>query len=211
MKSSPPDVETLRIYLTLPLYYGFANVEYCNAIHNPFAKAVLYMKPEARRIVGSWWSSAPALYFERLVRSYKSVALENIQKYKKKVTKISHIELNNIIWNGKCNLFSLQTQEHPWDASLRLSLEMLQFLSRLNRSSSQGLKVPYDTFYLHELSECIDVQSEYYMWLTKCIPVIIEINYHFFFFFSIKIISNDKLNVLYYYYQIFSAIKNVVL
>lgn len=77
---SPPDVESLRVYLTLPLYHGFANQINYNCLQSPFCKALLHLKPEARRVVGMWWSVAPARYFERLVRTYKSIVWHFVEQ-----------------------------------------------------------------------------------------------------------------------------------
>lgn len=43
-------------------------------------------------------------------------------------------------------------------------LDVLSLLNKLNHSVD-GLKVPYDTFHLNELSECLDVRVDYLLWL----------------------------------------------
>lgn len=77
---SPPDVESLRVYLILPLYHRFTNLSNYNSLQTPFCKAVLKLKAEACKIVGMWWSAAPPYYFERLVRMYKSVVLHFVKQ-----------------------------------------------------------------------------------------------------------------------------------
>lgn len=77
---SPPDVESLRVYLTLPLYHRFANLSNYSSLQTPFCKAVLKLKAEACKVVSTWWSSAPPYYFERLVRMYKSVVLHFVKQ-----------------------------------------------------------------------------------------------------------------------------------
>lgn len=74
--------ESLRIYLILPLYHGFANPLNCNVLHKPFCKAVLALKPEVLEIVTNWWLTAPSHYFERLVRVHKSVVLHYVKQSK---------------------------------------------------------------------------------------------------------------------------------
>lgn len=91
---SPPDVETLRIYVVLPLYHGFADSTNCDILHKPFTKAVLDLKHEAKKIVGLWWRSTPAIYFERLVRIYKAV-VQNFLKQTKITENKVRIELLN--------------------------------------------------------------------------------------------------------------------
>lgn len=78
---SPPDVESLRVYLTLPLYHRFANLSNYSSLQIPFCKAVLKLKAEAYKIVSTWWSAhASAYYFERLVRIYKSTVLHIVEQ-----------------------------------------------------------------------------------------------------------------------------------
>ncbi|XP_043466153.1 probable E3 ubiquitin-protein ligase HERC4 isoform X1 [Leptopilina heterotoma] len=139
---SPPDVETLRIYVVLPLYHGFADSTNCDTLHKPFTKAVLDLKHEAKKIVGLWWRSTPAIYFERLVRIYKAV----VQNFLKQ-TKIT------------------ENKPIPQDYMLKLSLTMLKFLYDLNQNS-EGQRVSYDVFHLPDLVNLINIQLDYYIWLT---------------------------------------------
>jgi len=74
--TSPPDVETLRIYITLPLYHNFTNICHYKTLQGAFCKAFISLKEEARHIISLWWSESPTYYFERLVRIYKAVMLE---------------------------------------------------------------------------------------------------------------------------------------
>lgn len=50
--ASPPDVETLRLYLTLPFYHEFDNPKNYSVLHNPFGRTFLNLKTEAGTIVG---------------------------------------------------------------------------------------------------------------------------------------------------------------
>ena len=45
------------------------------------------------------------------------------------------------------------------------ALDFLAILNKLNHSV-EDLKVPYDTFYLPELTEAIDVRVDYVKWLS---------------------------------------------
>jgi E3 ubiquitin-protein ligase HERC4 len=53
--TSPPDVETLRLYLTLPLYHEFDNPKNYTVLHNPFGRTFLTLKTEAGKIVGEYF------------------------------------------------------------------------------------------------------------------------------------------------------------
>lgn len=52
LPESPPDVETLRIYISLPLYHEFENARHSSKLQGPFANAILKLKTEAAKIVG---------------------------------------------------------------------------------------------------------------------------------------------------------------
>ncbi|XP_011257668.1 probable E3 ubiquitin-protein ligase HERC4 isoform X1 [Camponotus floridanus] len=138
---SPPDVESLRVYLTLPLYHRFANLSNYSSLQIPFCKAVLKLKAEAYKVVSIWWSSyASAYYFERLVRIYKSTVLHIVEQ-------------------------STSNKTVSWNENLKAVLELLQLLYRLNIVA--GIRVPYETFHLPELSEHIDINRDYLMWMSE--------------------------------------------
>lgn len=136
---SPPDVESLRVYLTLPLYHRFANLSNFNFLQMPFCKAVLKLKAEAYKVVGIWWSATSAYYFGRLVRIYKSTVLHIVE----------HLTDKAVTWNE--NLKSL--------------LELLRLLYKLNIAA--GIRVPYETFHLPELSQHIDINRDYLTWISE--------------------------------------------
>lgn len=52
--ASPPDIEVLRLYLTLPLYHEFDNPKNYSILHNPFGRTLLNLKAEASKIVGEY-------------------------------------------------------------------------------------------------------------------------------------------------------------
>ncbi|XP_069702468.1 probable E3 ubiquitin-protein ligase HERC4 isoform X3 [Periplaneta americana] len=143
---SPPDVETLRLYLILPFYHEFDNPKNFSTLHNPFGRTFLNLKTEAGKIVGLWWSSAPLDYFERLIRIFKNVVIHILRK----TETVSQENVN-------------------WDNDMVIPLEVLGRLNWLNRSVD-GLKVPYDTFYLTELTEKVDVRMDYLKWLMTKDP-----------------------------------------
>ncbi|XP_015840693.1 probable E3 ubiquitin-protein ligase HERC4 isoform X2 [Tribolium castaneum] len=139
---SPPDVETLRIYLVLPLYHEFNNPKQHLKLHKPFASALLKLGPQASKVVGMWWTTMSCDYFEHLIRVFKSV--------------VSFILRNQRIPENKTVFY---------DPSLVAMLDTLTYLNKLNHSV-EGLKVPYDTFYISDLCDYLDVRVDYVMWLT---------------------------------------------
>ncbi|XP_032669055.1 probable E3 ubiquitin-protein ligase HERC4 isoform X2 [Odontomachus brunneus] len=138
---SPPDVESLRVYLTLPLYHGFVDPMNYNSLQYPFSKAMLDLKLEARIIVGKWWSKAPAYYFERLVRIYKYVVLHFV----KRPTADKSVE---------------------WNTAIESALNLLKFLYKEN-VTKEGMRVPYETFHLPDLMHFIDIRADYLKWLME--------------------------------------------
>lgn len=98
-ENSPLDVETLRVYLTLPLYHGFTNPLNFSTLQNPFSKAMFGLKIEARNVVTSWWHTAPTYYFEKLVRIYKSIILHFVKQAEDKVNYVSRDHVHNIYGN----------------------------------------------------------------------------------------------------------------
>lgn len=69
--TKPADVETLRIYLILPLYHEFINSKNFLHLHTPFAKALLGLDKIPFKIISNWFASQSLDYFERLVGIYK--------------------------------------------------------------------------------------------------------------------------------------------
>ncbi|XP_017765568.1 PREDICTED: probable E3 ubiquitin-protein ligase HERC4 isoform X2 [Eufriesea mexicana] len=134
--------ESLRIYLILPLYHGFANPPNCNVLHKPFCKAVLALKPEVLEIVTNWWLTAPSYYFERLVRVHKSVVLHYVKQSK-------------------------PNKDVLWDETLQVVLDFLYLLNKLNNESGDGNKIHYSTFHLPELVDLIDIENDYIEWISE--------------------------------------------
>jgi E3 ubiquitin-protein ligase HERC4 len=142
LSPSPPDVETLRIYLILPLYHEFNNPRQHLKLHKPFASALLKLGPQASKVIGMWWSTMSSDYFEKLIRNFKSV--------------VSFILRNQRIPEHKTVFY---------DLSLVAMLDTLTYLNKLNHNV-EGLKVPYDTFHISELEDYLDIRVDYFMWLT---------------------------------------------
>ncbi|CAH2001547.1 unnamed protein product [Acanthoscelides obtectus] len=142
LSPSPPDVESLRIYLTIPLYHEFNNAKQHLKLHKPFARAALNLQRAASKVLANWWSLTNRSYFERLVNNFKIVC--------------SYILMNQKVPEGKTVFY---------DSSLVAMLDLLAFLNKINHSVD-GLKVPYDTFHLNDLSDYLDIRVDYVYWLS---------------------------------------------
>lgn len=66
------------------------------------------------------------------------------------------------------------------DDSLIATLNLLDFLSKMNEQEG-GLKVPYDTFHINDLSEYLDIRLDYVAWLTDSSNRFYLCNYPFIF------------------------------
>lgn len=198
---SPPDVESLRVYLTLPLYHRFANLSNYSSLQTPFCKAILRLKTEAFKVVGMWWSAAPAYYFERLVRIYKSVVLHFVkQSTTEKVIIRDRLLMNKKRFRTFCVSYFRKhvLQIVLWNESLLSALNLLRLLYKLNVSA--GMRLPYETFHLAELSQHIDVNRDYLKWMSdeesftvnscKLLNLIMYITLQILqFFFSLFLVS----------------------
>lgn len=52
-----------------------------------------------------------------------------------------------------------------WTESLQCALQLLGLLYKLNVTA--GIRVPYETFHLSELSEYVDINRDYLKWMTE--------------------------------------------
>ncbi|XP_076250382.1 HECT and RLD domain containing E3 ubiquitin ligase 4 isoform X1 [Rhynchophorus ferrugineus] len=141
LNPNPPDVETLRVYITLPLYHEFNNPKQYQKLQKPFSKAVLGLKQQASKVVCSWWTMMTTDYFEKLINIFKNVA--------------SYILRNQRVPQGRTAYY---------DATLVAMLDMMTLLNKLNHGVD-GLKVPYDIFHINDLHDYLDVRVDYVNWL----------------------------------------------
>uniref|UniRef100_A0A671LPK7 Probable E3 ubiquitin-protein ligase HERC4 n=1 Tax=Sinocyclocheilus anshuiensis TaxID=1608454 RepID=A0A671LPK7_9TELE len=75
LSSSPPDIEALRLYLTLPECPLLSNPNNYTTLTIPFAKAVVSLKDAPLKVLGNWWSKFEPAVFQRLVELYKEVVV----------------------------------------------------------------------------------------------------------------------------------------
>uniref|UniRef100_A0AAR2KYG7 HECT domain-containing protein n=1 Tax=Pygocentrus nattereri TaxID=42514 RepID=A0AAR2KYG7_PYGNA len=75
LSSSPPDIEALRLYLTLPQCPLFSNPSTYITLAIPFAKAVISLKDAPLKVLGNWWSQIEPAVFQGLVELYKEVVV----------------------------------------------------------------------------------------------------------------------------------------
>ncbi|XP_036336674.1 probable E3 ubiquitin-protein ligase HERC4 [Rhagoletis pomonella] len=166
---SPADVETLRLYLILPLYHEFVNSKNYENLHTPFSNAVLRLKEIPRKIVIMWWAQTPIEWFENLVSSYKNV-VAHIISFKIAANSRGHFEKKLVTYNS----------------NLSAALNLLVVLHRINHKE-RAEKIDYDIFHWPELTDYVDIQQDYIHWLFEKNPDTFNIcNYPFLFNASAK-------------------------
>lgn len=95
-----------------------------------------------------WWSEQSIDYYERLVESYKSAVLHIITfKFAKSNANSSETELPVV----------------SYDPNLDIGLKMLALLFRINMNNRKH-RLSHETFYLHELTDIVDLQNDFCRW-----------------------------------------------
>uniref|UniRef100_A0A674PBJ8 HECT and RLD domain containing E3 ubiquitin protein ligase 4 n=1 Tax=Takifugu rubripes TaxID=31033 RepID=A0A674PBJ8_TAKRU len=143
LTNSPPDIESLRLYLTLPECPLFSDQNNYVTITIPFAKSIIMLKEAALKVLGNWWSTFEGMLFQRLVELYKEVVVYLLRMHK---LGIPSIEENNII--SVCK-------------SLLTNVLLLQVSERA------GHIIEYDKFYIHELDDLVDIRNDYITWFQR--------------------------------------------
>ncbi|XP_064632094.1 probable E3 ubiquitin-protein ligase HERC4 isoform X2 [Lineus longissimus] len=138
LKSSPPDVEALRLYLTIPQCRLFDNPINNNSLVVRFGEAVLRLAGNAGKVIDSWWSKLEEQHFRRLVDIHK--------------------KLVNYFLDPQ-RVFSENVRP------LYSTMEMLKKLNEVNVRKCQI--VPYDHFYIPEVKDRINIQNDYIHWIRS--------------------------------------------
>ncbi|XP_056902787.1 probable E3 ubiquitin-protein ligase HERC4 [Takifugu flavidus] len=144
LTNSPPDIESLRLYLTLPECPLFSDQNNYVTITIPFAKSIIMLKEAALKVLGNWWSTFEGMLFQRLVELYKEVVVYLLRMHKLGIPSIEQRIFN-------CFL----------DTSLRF-LKMLHAVSE-----RAGHIIEYDKFYIHELDDLVDIRNDYITWFQR--------------------------------------------
>uniref|UniRef100_A0A8C0K0U0 HECT-type E3 ubiquitin transferase n=1 Tax=Canis lupus dingo TaxID=286419 RepID=A0A8C0K0U0_CANLU len=138
LSSSPPDVEAMRIYLILPEFPLLQDSKYYITLTIPLAMAILRLDTNPSKVLDNWWSQVCPKYFMKLVNLYKGAVVYLLRGRK---TFLIPVLFNNYI-----------------TAALKL-------LEKLYKVSIERMKhVEYDTFYIPEISNLVDIQEDYLMW-----------------------------------------------
>lgn len=144
LTGSPPDIEALRLYLTLPECPLFSDHNTYVTLAIPFAKALISLKEAPLKVLGNWWSRFESPDFQRLVELYKDVVVYLLKMHK---VGIPHSE------------------QRVFTCFLDTSLKLLEILHAVNERA--GHIIQYDKFYIHELDDLIDIRNDYLTWIQQ--------------------------------------------
>ncbi|XP_041645814.1 probable E3 ubiquitin-protein ligase HERC4 isoform X1 [Cheilinus undulatus] len=144
LSCSPPDIEALRLFLTLPECPLFSNRNNYVTITIPFAKSLLSLKEAPLKVLGHWWSTLDPPVFQRLVELYKEVVVFLLQMHKVGIP---------------------SAEQRIFSCFLDTSLRLLEILHTVNERASHIIQ--YDKFYIHELDELIDIRNDYVTWVQR--------------------------------------------
>uniref|UniRef100_A0A3Q1F9Y5 HECT and RLD domain containing E3 ubiquitin protein ligase 4 n=1 Tax=Acanthochromis polyacanthus TaxID=80966 RepID=A0A3Q1F9Y5_9TELE len=144
LSSSPPDIEALRLYLTLPECPLFTDRNNYVTIAIPFAKSIISLKEAPLKVLGNWWSTFEPPVFQRLVELYKEVVVYLLQMHKVGIPSV---------------------EQRIFTCFLDTSLRLLEFLHKVNERAVHVIQ--YDKFYIHELDDLIDIRNDYVTWVQR--------------------------------------------
>uniref|UniRef100_A0A8C4Z4W8 HECT and RLD domain containing E3 ubiquitin protein ligase 4 n=1 Tax=Gadus morhua TaxID=8049 RepID=A0A8C4Z4W8_GADMO len=141
---SPPDIEALRLYLSLPECPLFRDPSTYVTLAIPFAKALVSLKDAPLKVLGRWWSTLDPTVFQRLVGLYKEVVVYLLKMHKVGIP---------------------QAEQRIFTCFLHTSLRLLEILHAV--SERAGHIIQYDKFYIHELDDLIDIRNDYVTWIQQ--------------------------------------------
>ncbi|XP_018429019.1 PREDICTED: probable E3 ubiquitin-protein ligase HERC4 [Nanorana parkeri] len=144
LTSSPPDIEALRLYLTLPECPLMTDPNNFFSLAVPFGTAIISLKKSPLKILENWWSVLEPSEFMRLVQLFKDVVLHLLKLAKNGILFAERILFNTF---------------------LNTAFKILEILHRVNEKSAQI--IPYDKFYIHEIQDFINIQKEYVDWMQQ--------------------------------------------
>ena len=144
LSPNPPDVEALRVYLTLPFYHEFVNPKNYQKLHTPFSKALLNLEKNPLKVVSLWYSLLSIESFERLVEIFKDVIKYFLQ------FDLSKIQMQ-------------MNKQVLYEVNFFMALNMLSFLYHVNHQKRAD-KVPYEMFHVPEITDYFEIRQDYVSW-----------------------------------------------
>ncbi|XP_029465562.1 probable E3 ubiquitin-protein ligase HERC4 isoform X2 [Rhinatrema bivittatum] len=144
LTSTLPDVEALRLYLTLPECPLMSDENNFTTLAIPFGTALVNLDKAPLKVLENWWSLLEPPLFLKIVQLFKDVVVQLMKVYK----------------------MGIPTAERRMFTSfLHTALKVLEILHRVNERAGQIIQ--YDKFYIHEVQDFIDIRNDYINWFQQ--------------------------------------------
>uniref|UniRef100_A0A8V0ZK21 HECT-type E3 ubiquitin transferase n=1 Tax=Gallus gallus TaxID=9031 RepID=A0A8V0ZK21_CHICK len=143
LSSSLPDVEALRLYLTLPECPLMSDANNFTTLAIPFGTAILKLEKAPLKVLENWWSVLEPPLFLKIVELYKDVVVHLLKLYKIGIPPSERRIFTNF---------------------LHTAFRVLEILHRVNE---RGQVIQYDRFYIHEIQDLIDIRNDYVNWVQQ--------------------------------------------
>ncbi|XP_010023217.1 PREDICTED: probable E3 ubiquitin-protein ligase HERC4 isoform X1 [Nestor notabilis] len=143
LTSSLPDVEALRLYLTLPECPLMSDANNFTTLAIPFGTAILNLEKAPLKVLENWWSLLEPPLFLKIVELYKDVVVHLLKLCKMGIPASERRILTNF---------------------LHTAFRVLEILHRVNE---RGQVIQYDRFYIHEIQDLIDIRNDYVNWVQQ--------------------------------------------
>ncbi|KAM6265683.1 putative E3 ubiquitin-protein ligase HERC4 [Porphyrio hochstetteri] len=143
LTSSLPDVEALRLYLTLPECPLMSDANNFTTLAIPFGAAILNLEKAPLKVLENWWSVLEPPLFLKIVELYKDVVVHLLRMCKIGIPTSERRILTNF---------------------LHTAFRVLEILHRVNE---RGQVIQYDRFYIHEIQDLIDIRNDYVNWVQQ--------------------------------------------
>ncbi|XP_054687033.1 probable E3 ubiquitin-protein ligase HERC4 isoform X3 [Grus americana] len=143
LTSSLPDVEALRLYLTLPECPLMSDANNFTTLAIPFGTAILNLEKAPLKVLENWWSVLEPPLFLKIVELYKDVVVHLLKLCKIGIPASERRILTNFL------------------------LTAFRVLEILHRVNERGQVIQYDRFYIHEIQDLIDIRNDYVNWVQQ--------------------------------------------
>ncbi|XP_054060634.1 probable E3 ubiquitin-protein ligase HERC4 isoform X2 [Rissa tridactyla] len=143
LTSSLPDVEALRLYLTLPECPLMSDPNNFTTLAIPFGTAILNLEKAPLKVLENWWSVLEPPLFLKIVELYKDVVVHLLKL---------------------CKIGVPASERRILTSFLHTAFRVLEILHRVNE---RGQVIQYDRFYIHEIQDLIDIRNDYFSWVQQ--------------------------------------------
>uniref|UniRef100_A0A4W3GDE1 HECT and RLD domain containing E3 ubiquitin protein ligase 4 n=1 Tax=Callorhinchus milii TaxID=7868 RepID=A0A4W3GDE1_CALMI len=136
---SPPDIEAMRVYITLTECPLLSDPNNYVTLAIPFAASILRLEKTPLKVLENWWSTLEPAFFQKVVQLYKEIVVSLLQRAMSMMT---------------------ISERRDYFIYLQTALKILEILHRVT-----GQIIHYAKFYIHELQDLIDIRNDYITWI----------------------------------------------